>query len=146
MLFTQAAKLEPRFCSGDYRPFLAAPIFHVVLSERELNEENIEVHMAEFYSDLKQERKWGKNSHETSNTHLGYMSIKEKSRPTIHQESRSLCPPPSAPPYLLFQLAILRISKLPECSIMDGRHMLVCSYSPSTAISPQRIHDWQSCV
>jgi hypothetical protein len=25
MLFTQAAKLEPRFCSGDYRPFLATP-------------------------------------------------------------------------------------------------------------------------
>jgi hypothetical protein len=25
MLFTQAAKLEPRFCSCDYRPFLATP-------------------------------------------------------------------------------------------------------------------------
>jgi hypothetical protein len=25
MLFTQGAKLEPRFCSGDYRPFLATP-------------------------------------------------------------------------------------------------------------------------
>jgi hypothetical protein len=25
MLFTQAAKLEPGFCSGDYRPFLATP-------------------------------------------------------------------------------------------------------------------------
>jgi hypothetical protein len=35
MLFTQAAKLEPWFCSADYRPFVATPklvFFHVVLS------------------------------------------------------------------------------------------------------------------
>jgi hypothetical protein len=35
MLFTQAAKLEPRFCSGDYRPFFwphQNSDFHVVLS------------------------------------------------------------------------------------------------------------------
>jgi hypothetical protein len=36
MLFTQAAKLKPWFCSGDYRPFFGhtkTPILHVVLSE-----------------------------------------------------------------------------------------------------------------